>query len=145
MNNRLDTLTALIRLIEDPDLQVFNHVKNELLLIGDEALPALESAWQKNNFGDEFQIRTQSIIEEIHRSALKNELIQWIKSEEKDLLLGSIIVSKHHDTYLEDSLVQQTIQMLRRDIWLEFNDYQTSFEQIKIFNRIFLVFINFNA
>ena len=72
MNNRLDTLTALIRLIEDPDLQVFNHVKNELLLIGDEALPALESAWQKNNFGDEFQIRTQSIIEEIHRSALKN-------------------------------------------------------------------------
>lgn len=137
MNNRLDTLKALIRLIEDPDPRVFNHVKNELLKIGDEALPALESAWQKNNFGDEFQTRIQSIIEEIHRSALKNELVQWIKSEEKDLLLGSIIVSKHHDTYLEDSLVQQTIQMLRRDIWLEFNDYQTSFEQIKIFNRIF--------
>jgi fructose-1,6-bisphosphatase len=93
VNNRVDTLKALIRLIEDPDLHVFNHVKNELLIIGDEALPALESAWHKNNFGDEFQIRIQSIIEEIHRSALKNELIQWIKSEEKDLLLGSIIVS----------------------------------------------------
>lgn len=55
MNNRLDTLTALIRLIEDPDLQVFNHVKNELLLIGDEALPALESAWQKIILGMNFK------------------------------------------------------------------------------------------
>ena len=76
---------------------------------------------------------------------MKDELIQWINSEEKDLLLGSIIVSKHHDTYLEDSLVYDTIQYLRRAIWLEFNDYQTSFEQIKIFNRIFFGVSQFNC
>ncbi len=134
---RMTKIDALIRLLEDPNNQVFEQVKNELILIGDEALFPLETAAQKNSFGDQFNERVHSLINEIQRNVLKNELIQWINSEEKDLLLGSIIVSKHHDTYIEDSLVHETIQSLRRDIWLEFNDYQTSFEQIKIFNKIF--------
>ena len=134
---RMTKIDALIRLLEDPNNQVFEQVKNELIIIGDDALFLLETAAQKNSFGDEFNERVNSLINEIQRNVLKNELIQWINSEEKDLLLGSIIVSKHHDTYIEDSLVHETIQSLRRSIWLEFNDYQTSFEQIKIFNRIF--------
>lgn len=138
-------IAALIRLLEDPNNQVFEQVKNELIKIGDEALSSLELAAQKNSFGDEFNERVISLINEIHRNVLKDELIQWINSEEKDLLLGSIIVSKHHDTYLEDSLVYDTIQSLRRAIWLEFNDYQTSFEQIKIFNRIFFGVSQFNC
>lgn len=138
-------IAALIRLLEDPNNQVFEQVKNELIKIGDEALSSLEIAAQKNSFGDEFNERVISLINEIHRNVLKDELIQWINSEEKDLLLGSIIVSKHHDTYLEDSLVYDTIQSLRRAIWLEFNDYQTSFEQIKIFNRIFFGVSQFNC
>lgn len=138
-------IATLIRLLEDPNNQVFEQVKNELIKIGDEALSSLELAAQKNSFGDEFNERVISLINEIHRNVLKDELIQWINSEEKDLLLGSIIVSKHHDTYLEDSLVYDTIQSLRRAIWLEFNDYQTSFEQIKIFNRIFFGVSQFNC
>lgn len=138
-------IATLIRLLEDPNNQVFEQVKNELIKIGDEALSSLELAAQKNSFGDEFNERVISLINEIHRNVLKDELIQWINSEEKDLLLGSIIVSKHHDTYLEDSLVYDTIQSLRRAIWLEFNDYQTSFEQIKIFNRIFFGISQFNC
>lgn len=142
---RMTKIAALIRLLEDPNNQVFEQVKNELIKIGDEALSSLELAAQKNSFGDEFNERVISLINEIHRNVLKDELIQWINSEEKDLLLGSIIVSKHHDTYLEDSLVYDTIQYLRRAIWLEFNDYQTSFEQIKIFNRIFFGVSQFNC
>jgi hypothetical protein len=138
-------IEALIRLLEDPNNQVFEQVKNELVKIGDKALSSLEIAAQKNSFGDEFNERVISLINEIQRNVLKDELIQWINSEEKDLLLGSIIVSKHHDTYLEDSLVYDAIQSLRRAIWLEFNDYQTSFEQIKIFNRIFFGVFQFKC
>lgn len=138
-------IDALIRLLEDPNNQVFEQVKNELVKIGDKALSSLEIAAQKNSFGDEFNERVVSLINEIQRNVLKDELIQWINSEEKDLLLGSIIVSKHHDTYLEDSLVYDAIQSLRRAIWLEFNDYQTSFEQIKIFNRIFFGVFQFKC
>ena len=145
MNIRMTKIEALIRLIEDPNNQVFEQVKNELVKIGDDALSSLENAAQKNSFGDEFNERVVSLINEIQRNVLKDELIQWINSEEKDLLLGSIIVSKHHDTYLEDSLVYDAIQSLRRAIWLEFNDYQTSFEQIKIFNRIFFGVFQFKC
>ncbi len=145
MNIRMTKIDALIRLLEDPNNQVFEQVKNELVKIGDKALSSLEIAAQKNSFGDEFNERVVSLINEIQRNVLKDELIQWINSEEKDLLLGSIIVSKHHDTYLEDSLVYDAIQSLRRAIWLEFNDYQTSFEQIKIFNRIFFGVFQFKC
>jgi len=145
VNIRMTKIEALIRLIEDPNNQVFEQVKNELVKIGDNALSSLENAAQKNSFGDEFNERVVSLINEIQRNVLKDELIQWINSEEKDLLLGSIIVSKHHDTYLEDSLVYDAIQSLRRAIWLEFNDYQTSFEQIKIFNRIFFGVFQFKC
>lgn len=145
MNIRMTKIEALIRLLEDPNNQVFEQVKNELIKIGDEALSSLEMAAQKNSFGDEFNERVVLLINEIQRNVLKDELIQWINSEEKDLLLGSIIVSKHHDTYLEDSLVYDAIQSLRRAIWLEFNDYQTSFEQIKIFNRIFFGVFQFKC
>ena len=145
MNIRMTKIEALIRLLEDPNNQVFEQVKNELVKIGDKALSSLEIAAQKNSFGDEFNERVISLINEIQRNVLKDELIQWINSEEKDLLLGSIIVSKHHDTYLEDSLVYDAIQSLRRAIWLEFNDYQTSFEQIKIFNRIFFGVFQFKC
>jgi len=145
VNIRMTKIEALIRLLEDPNNQVFEQVKNELVKIGDDALSSLENAAQKNSFGDEFNERVVSLINEIQRNVLKDELIQWINSEEKDLLLGSIIVSKHHDTYLEDSLVYDAIQSLRRAIWLEFNDYQTSFEQIKIFNRIFFGVFQFKC
>ena len=145
MNIRMTKIEALIRLLEDPNNQVFEQVKNELVKIGDDALSSLENAAQKNSFGDEFNERVVSLINEIQRNVLKDELIQWINSEEKDLLLGSIIVSKHHDTYLEDSLVYDAIQSLRRAIWLEFNDDQTSFEQIKIFNRIFFGVFQFKC
>jgi len=145
VNIRMTKIEALIRLLEDPNNQVFEQVKNELIKIGDEALSSLEMAAQKNSFGDEFNERVVLLINEIQRNVLKDELIQWINSEEKDLLLGSIIVSKHHDTYLEDSLVYDAIQSLRRAIWLEFNDYQTSFEQIKIFNRIFFGVFQFKC
>ncbi|MCF8329828.1 MAG: transglutaminase-like domain-containing protein [Crocinitomicaceae bacterium] len=145
MNIRMTKIEALIRLHEDPNNQVFEQVKNELVKIGDDAMSSLEKAAQKNCFGDEFNERVVSLINEIQRNVLKDELIQWINSEEKDLLLGSIIVSKHHDTYLEDSLVYDAIQSLRRAIWLEFNDYQTSFEQIKIFNRIFFGVFQFKC
>ena len=47
-------IAALIRLLEDPNNQVFEQVKNELVKIGDDALSSLENAAQKNSFGDEF-------------------------------------------------------------------------------------------
>ena len=43
-------IEALIRLLEDPNNQVFEQVKNELVKIGDDALSSLENAAQKNSF-----------------------------------------------------------------------------------------------
>ena len=44
MSNKLK---ALIDLIDDPNDEVFNHVREEIIQYGEVAIPALESAWEK--------------------------------------------------------------------------------------------------
>jgi len=33
--------------------------------------------------------------------------------------------------------IESAIETIKRDVWLELNDYQTAFEQVKIFNYVF--------
>ena len=62
MDIRISKINALIRLIEDPDPQVYDQVKNELILIGEPALYSLENASKNNDFGPEFKSRVFSVI-----------------------------------------------------------------------------------
>ncbi len=84
-----------------------------------------------------FQTRVEQIIREIQFEETKTQLTNWVNSYEKDLLEGAIVVARYQYPNLEEQNIRETIQAIRRDIWLEINDNQTSFEQIKIFNKVF--------
>lgn len=131
------SIEALVKLIDDPDENVFGHVKDQLLKCGVEAIPYLEHSWEFDYYGLIFQTRVEQIIQEIQFEETKNQLTNWVNSYEKDLLEGAIIVSRFQYPNLDDQNIRSTIQAIRRDIWLEINDNQTSFEQIKIFNKVF--------
>ena len=75
----------------------------------------------------------------------KAKLISWTQSADKDLLKGAIIVVKYQFPGLDENKIHETIQMIRKDIWLELNDHQTAFEQVKIFNRIFNILLGFGG
>jgi len=131
------SIRALIRLIDDPDESIFEHVRDRLLKYGPYAIPFLENSWEDQDYGLIYQTRIEQLIHEIQFEDVRNQLRNWAESEDKDLLRGAIIVAKYQYSGLNEETIRQTIQEIRKDIWLELNNKQTAFEQVKIFNRIF--------
>lgn len=131
------SIQALIRLIDDPDVKVFEHVRDKLLSYGAYAIPYLEHSWEDEDYGLIFQSRIEQIIHEIQFEEVKFQLKDWANSSDKDLLRGAIIVAKYQYPGLNEELIYNTIQEIRKDIWLELNNKLTAFEQVKVFNKIF--------
>ena len=131
------TIQALVRLIDDPDELVYQQVRDELLKFGSEVLPVLEQSWEQDYYGLLFQDRIENLIHDIQFESVKAQLKMWLQAPDKDLLSGAIIIAKYQYPGLDAALLHERIQAIRRDIWLELNDHQTAFEQVKIFNRIF--------
>lgn len=131
------SIQALVSLVDDPDDQIFEHVRGELIKCGSTAIPYLESTWETDLFGNKHHERIDQIIQEIQFEEIKKELKNWLESPEKDLIKGACIVTKYQFNDLDETEILNSIQNIRRDIWLELNDNQTAFEKVKIFNKIF--------
>ncbi len=131
------SIQALVNLVDDPDDQIYQHVRVELVKCGATALPILESTWETDLFGSKHHERIDKIIQEIQFEEVKKELKTWLQSSEKDLVKGACVLAKYENPTLDETEIINTIQNIRRDIWLELNDNQTAFEKVKIFNKIF--------
>lgn len=132
-----NSIKALVQLIDDPDENIFQHVRDELISVGTNAIPFLEDSWEHEQYGLIFQSRVESLIHEIQFNNVKTELKKWINSSEKDLLRGAIILNKYQYPNLDEEKITAKIHEIRKDIWLELNDHQTAYEKVRIFNKIF--------
>jgi regulator of sirC expression with transglutaminase-like and TPR domain len=137
MGNHNPSIKALVKLIDDPDEDIFLHVRDELIKCGSQAIPYLEKSWEDEYYGLVFQSRIENIIHDIQFEDVKDALKKWNDCPEKDLLEGALIVARYQYPGIIDSEIRDYIQTLRRDIWLELNDHLTAYEQVKVFNKIF--------
>jgi regulator of sirC expression with transglutaminase-like and TPR domain len=133
----VQSVQALIHLVDDPDDQIFEHVRDKIKSYGKDAIPILENSWESQDFGLLFQHRIENIIHEIQFEDSKKELISWRNSLEKDLLKAAIIIAKYQYPGLNERLIFDEIDKIKKAIWLEINENQTAFEKIKIFNKVF--------
>ena len=58
----IQSVQALIQLIDDPDDHVYAHVHDQLKSYGPEAIPYLENSWESSDFGLLFQNRIENLI-----------------------------------------------------------------------------------
>lgn len=133
----LKSLQALIALMDDPDEQVFAHVRDRVLEYGPDAIQYLESSWEERDFGLIFQSRIETIIHEIQFEECKRQLTAWYDAPSKDLLQGAIIIAKYQYPGLDDQQIRKFIEQLRRDCWLELNPKMTAFESVRVLNKVF--------
>jgi regulator of sirC expression with transglutaminase-like and TPR domain len=131
------SIQALVQLIDDPDENIFFHVRDELINIGEQAIPFLEDSWEKENYGLIFQSRIEQLIHDIQFNNVRTKLQHWIAAPEKDLLEGALIINEYQYPNLDENILRENIQKIRKDIWLELNDYQTAYEKVRVFNKIF--------
>lgn len=131
-----NSLHALIALMDDPDEQVYAHVRDRVLEIGPEAIQQLQTSWEESDLGLLFQSRIENLIHEIQFEACKTDLTTWYASSSKDLLKGALIVAKYQYPGLDEQSVLDYIERMRRDCWLEINPNMTAFEAVRIINKV---------
>ena len=128
-------ISALFQLIDDPDEDVYVTVSDKIISFGKEIIPNLESLWE-NTTNEEIQERIELLIHRLHFRDLTDDLINW-RDGEADLLKGALLVARYHYPDMQENLVFQEIEKLRRNTWLELNNYLTPLEQINVVTSIF--------
>jgi hypothetical protein len=129
-------LGALIDLLDDPDLTVFEVVQQELLKETDKIIPFLEQKWESIFDGD-CQERIENIIQNLQFKETARLLEEWLisDSDERDLLTGFIIIDRFQYPDLNQLNIRLKLENIRKKIWLELNNSLTLLEKITILNH----------
>jgi regulator of sirC expression with transglutaminase-like and TPR domain len=128
-------ITALLCLIDDPDNEVFDTVADKLLHYGRAIIPNLEQLWEVT--ADEtVQERIELLIHRVHFQDLQAEFNEWSNSKRPELLRGAILVAKYQFPDLNVPALLTQFDQIRRNIWLELNNYLTPLEQVNVFSSI---------
>lgn len=133
--NTSNKIQALIKLLDDPDENIYSEVKNQLLLLGPVALPYLEEIWN-NTINAWLVQRIEEVIEDIKFNELAKSLIEWKYQKQEDLLYAVWLIN--HFQYSEITLeyLNKKTEQIRKDIWIEFAEDLTALEEVRIINHI---------
>ena len=129
-------LNALISLLDDMDEEIISHVTEKLLTYGQDILPLLEDRYLTEP-EKSVQLKIHFIIDKIHFSQLKRELVQWAESGGNDLFEGIYLVSKFRYPELNKQSLNNQIDKIKLDAWLELNFQLSPLDKVRILNYIF--------
>src|ERR1700744_2235345 len=128
-------ISALLHLIDDPDEEVFTTISERIVSYGKGIIPNLENLWE--NTPDEVtQERIELLIHSLHFRDLKAGVTEWAAQESPELLQGALLIDRYQYPEVSFSGITQELERMRRNIWLELNNYLTPLEQVNIINGI---------
>lgn len=137
MNSDNDNhIKAMIRLLDDPDQDIYQQVSTGLISLGRDVVPMLEEAWS-GVFDPLVQERIENIVHKIQFDSLKDDLSKWAVNQSNDLLAGAILVARYQYPDLDEDKIRLDISMIRKDAWSEIRENMSPHDQIAILNRIF--------
>lgn len=128
-------IPALIKLLDEPDDDVFGKIRGQLLSLGSDARSPLAAALE-NCFDPIVHERIKSILRSINQASLYSEFDQWLKQGADDLLKGFILVTKTQYPDLDENDIYFRIEQLKVDVWIELHDNLTALENIKVLNHV---------
>jgi regulator of sirC expression with transglutaminase-like and TPR domain len=137
-------VNSLIKLLDDPDGEIFEHVHQKLLSFGNEAIEYLEMAWEEA-FDPIQQERIAGLVHEIQFGTLKKDLQLWYQSGAFDLLQGILIVNRYQYPDLDEQKVINQIEAIKRDIWIQMMNEASPAEQVKLINHVFYNIYGFSG
>lgn len=126
----------LIRLLDDPDLLVFEAVSEKIQQLGPGLLPDLEEAARKA-MSPILHERIEQIIRILQFTQLKYDFSAWIYHPAPRLVEGAWLMLRYQFPDLGLAEFTALLKPLRDEIWLEISDTLTAIEKIRVFNTIF--------
>ncbi|NBC83593.1 MAG: hypothetical protein GVY19_09445 [Bacteroidetes bacterium] len=134
---------ALITLLDDPSLEVYSPVEDKLLSSGIDAIPELEKAWE-TTLDEQLQGRIETIIQKIQFNFTKNNFNNWLETGAVNLLEGAFLVSQFQYPEITYKEIDDHIERITKDVWLEINNNLTALEKVKILNYILFELHKYN-
>ncbi len=129
-------LNALVYLLDDTDEEVVRNVTDKILSMGQEVIPLLESHW--DHAQNELQLeRIEQIIHQIQFNTIALELEHWVASENQDLFEGFYILSKFQYPNISKQELDNSLNKIKLDAWLEMRNDMTSLEKVRVLNHVF--------
>lgn len=136
MDKNIKEIQALITLLEDPNMDIYRMVSSNLLEQGLAVIPELEKAWE-NSADQLFQERLENLIQKIQIEDTIKDLKVWIKTGYEDLLEGAWLIARFQFPDLSYDEVNEPLERIKKDVWLELNENLTALEKVKVINHIF--------
>ena len=128
-------ISALFKLIDDPDEEVFNTIADRLLNYGTPIIPDLENLWE-NTLDEATLERIEIMIYKLRLQDLKEAFIEWKSKPDPSLFEGALLVTKFQFPELAIDSLRHQMEKIRRNIWLELNNYLTPLEQANVIRNI---------
>ena len=72
-------IKALVSLLDDPDLNIYNQVKNQLLELGEVCIPILEKANFENHLDSVYKTRISNLTHEINLNEMVTSHKKWLQ------------------------------------------------------------------
>jgi regulator of sirC expression with transglutaminase-like and TPR domain len=132
----LAEIDALVKLLDDPDEEIYQHVQERLLSYGNEVITYLESAWEQS-LDTLLQERIENIVHAIQFNNVKEDLNLWYQSGAFDLLQGALIINRYQYPDLDEQAIINQIEEIKREIWVGLQYEMSSIEKIKLINHVF--------
>ncbi|MBC8321423.1 MAG: hypothetical protein H8E34_11955 [Bacteroidetes bacterium] len=142
--DEIKELNALVSLMDEPNEDMFNQIRNKVISFGKQALPALEEAWV-NTLEDDDSERIESIIDEIRQEELVQDFNNWKGESGSNIIKGLMILTKYFQPEFDEYQYGGRFEKLFRETWLEMNDSLTALEKIKVLNHVFYSVYQFNG
>lgn len=129
-----DKFNALIRLLDDPDPVVTQHVEEELFGLGPKGIEKLEAAWE--SAGDAIvQARIEELISRIQITHFSGLLLQWRLAGGESLLEGWLLLTQMQYPMLNVQKYRNEIQRLVSKIWLQLDSRMNELERLITINK----------
>lgn len=132
----LAEISALVKLLDDPDEEVYQHVQQRLLEYGNEVVTYLENVWEQS-LDTLLQERIENIVHTIQFNSVKEDLNLWYQSGAFDLLQGAIVINRYQYPDLDEQGIINQIEEIKREIWLGLQYEMSSIEKVKLINHVF--------
>lgn len=129
-------ISALVKLLDDPDPEIYEHIEKRLLEYGPEVVHFLENAWEQS-LDTLLQERIENIVHKIQFSSVKEDLNLWYQSGAFDLLQGALVINRYQYPDLDEQKIILQIEEIKREIWMGLQYEMSSIEKIKLINHIF--------
>ncbi len=137
-------INALVKLLDDPDPEVFQHVEKRLLEHGHSVIHFLETEWEKS-LDTLLQERIENIVHQIQFNTVKEDLKLWFQSGAFDLLHGALIINRYQYPDLDEQKIILQIEEIKREIWIGLQHEMSSIEKIKLINHVFYTVYGFSG